>query len=259
MGQQLPRQQHQSTQSVLQGVVGNHVQSSTTSTDPSIMSSLLQGLAGAFNQQHQHQARNAPSDLLSLLSVQQFSHMGSGGQGLDLTRLAASGLLANLQSASNSAPVDQQPGPVQQAQALANLFSSQQGNKSNQTQEQALALARLAGARLLSSDESHRSESARKDSDSGQDRVKQQKEPMINNSSSFVANRQSATTPDVADDSARGRNLEPGAIAVPCRARGMPMDHNPLVRIFIFQSSTFGQLSLTLFPFDRLDGLFCDP
>jgi len=210
------------------GLPGNDVSNAqNNSTDSSIMSSLLQGLAGALNQQQQQQQQqqsqnnNGMNGIMSLLASQQLGQMSGGGNGLDLSRLAGSGLFGNLQGSGSG---DQQQS--NQALNLASLLNSQQGKQTGQNQDQALALARLAGARLLSGDGSSNNE---------QDNLSlsRQKALASDNASPFISHRK--TEPE---EAARGnRNLEPGAIAVPCRARGMPMDHNPLTAYFVINKN----------------------
>jgi hypothetical protein len=251
-GQQQQQQQQQNQQlGGMQNSVGNYVHNNGGGSDPSAMSSLLQGLLG-IGQQQQRNPRNGLNDVLSLLSAQQqLGQSGSGCQGVDLARLAASGLLGNLQQGG-----DHQSG---QSQNLANFLGSQ-GNQSNQTQEQALALARMAGARLLSGDDT-RGDPSRDANEAAKANLNRQTRGMeSDNSSPFFAHRRNLIA-DTAADSARGRNLEPGAVAVPCRARGMPMDHNPLVRTDNLNATIdFFQLQSNVSPSSSLtttDRLLC--
>jgi hypothetical protein len=219
-GQQQLQMQNQSH-------MGGNVQGSAGNAD---MSSLLQSLVGAIHQQPQ-QTRNGAPDLMSLLGASLYSQTGQGGQGLDVSRLTNAGLLGNIQTTGNHQSVSSQHGQV-----LANLLNSQQGIQVKNAQEQALALARFAGARLLSVDDSRRIESSRKETEGIADSLSRQQDNDTNLPSLF-AQRKGATSVEAVDDAARGRNLEPGAIAVPCRARGMPMDHNPLVGTSIEECS----------------------
>lgn len=225
-------QQHQNQPQNSAGTnsVGNYVQNGTNGgTDPSIMSSLLQGILSLGQQQQQQQQRNPRNglnDVLSLLSAQ----AGSGGQGVDLSRLAASGLLGSLQGGGGGSGSDYQSS---QPQNLSSYLKSQ-GNQSSPTQEQALALAlaRMAGARLLSGDDASSSDA---NGGAKANTSRQTRSVESDNSSPFFAHRKNIIS-DTASESTRGRNLEPGAVAVPCRARGMPMDHNPLTAYFVINN-----------------------
>lgn len=213
-----------------QGIISNVQGSAAGNSD--VMSSLLQNLAGALNQQQQQQPpRNGAPDLMSIFAASQYSQTGQAGQALDVSRLTSTGLLGNIQNALSSTAGDQQS-----ARTLANLLSSQQGiHQVKQAQEQALALARFAGARLLSTnDTTCRIDSSRKETEgiTASLQLNRQQENDAN-LSSFFTQRKEATSVEAVDDPTRGRNLEAGAIAVPCRARGMPMDHNPLTAYFV--------------------------
>lgn len=165
--------------------IGNHGQKSSANNgpDPMMLSSLLQGLTGAFGQQQQQYRSlgGAQNNLMALLAAQQLAQLNNSIQGLNGSSLG--------------------------------LGNSNPSNAHNQ--EHALALARLAGARLLSTGDDTRTTSEPPSC--------QMSTVETTSESPLFAHRKGLVSA-VLEEAAHGRNLEPGAIAVPCRARGIPMD-----------------------------------
>jgi hypothetical protein len=252
------------------------------------LTALLQNLAGAIQQRQQYQ-QNIAKDFLSLHTSQQVKQVTNNqDQALHCARLAGANMLTNLvsqpqgqmrvtPSQNSSATQGTRPQsssvaeristPLQQhftslaGTNLASRLAAQQLSQPTQasTQDQSLALARLAGARLLT-DSQHYNRS--KQGHNGivappkplqaskvrsQGALHGEKKKLVPNKARptarvsrpprLVLNKACLAGAESGDGSTRCRNLEPGTIAVPCRARGMPMDHNPLVRLFRFTSS----------------------
>jgi hypothetical protein len=251
--------------------------------DPAALTALSQNVAGAIQQQQQQYQQNIGTDFLSLHTFQQVRHVTNNqDQALNFARLAGANMSPNLgsqpqgqmrvtPSQNSSATQGTRPqsgsvaerisAPLQQhftslaGTNLASRVAAQQLSQTTQasTQAQSLALARLAGARLLSdSQHSNRSKQGHngivapkplltsKLRSQGALRGEKKKLVPSNNArpsarvspTRLVLNKTYSVGAENGDGSTRFRNLVPGAIAVPCRARGMPMDHNPLVRPF---------------------------